>query len=475
MFESSSHGGRGSVAARSLSTPRPAPKSFDEDAASEERGGERGRSGYDASEESESDADASYLADSFYDARVPSWVTLTRARWDAVTARLASSATVPFLFLTMPQIAKNAQSIAAGRPEALAAIAWQGQIAGLLGNLLLLSYFADKGERSASVVQGVGVCTTGALLCQIALAGHIPIAHFVAAATVVGVGVVLSVMRVLGRVGPVDVDGQPCDKVAAAACEDNVPCVGNVQCDVSAMYDDDEEGDSDSDSKPATGDDVGGVTWEAYQGLLGVLGLAALPQVGFMSLLPAAASARLGMWPGAAGATLGLVLVVVGRAGALPPALATAWGRLSGWTATLLFMTMPVAQLASNFANPASLEGLSVLSSVLAMTGNALMVPRALFTRDVIWLTGSTWGSGLMGWGVMLSLFLGRSAETGARYMSSPSFVLLTAVYFGYLVVVLAMDGLASVASGRSVGWRLAAWRYGGLSLKRADTKTKAA
>jgi hypothetical protein len=49
------------------------------------------------------------------------------------------------------------------------------------------------------------------------------------------------------------------------------------------------------------------------------------------------------------------------------------------------------------------------------MTGNALMVPRALYTRDVIWLLGSTWGSAVGGWGVMLSLFLGRRAADGAR------------------------------------------------------------
>jgi hypothetical protein len=41
-------------------------------------------------------------------------------------------------------------------------------------SLLLLSYFVDKGETSASVVQGVGVCATGALLFQMCLAGHIP-------------------------------------------------------------------------------------------------------------------------------------------------------------------------------------------------------------------------------------------------------------------------------------------------------------
>ena len=264
-------------------------------------------------------------------------------------------------------------------------------------NLLLLSYFADKGELSASVVQGVGVCATGALLTQITLAGHIPVGPFVVAAAAVLVGLVVSLARMLGRVGPVDANG--------------VPCVGNVQCHLSFA------GDAQGALQTRL-QVVSNGLWGFYQGALAVIGLAALPQVGLKSLLPAETAARMGLAPGATGAALGVVLVVLGRAGKLPPALATAWGRLSGWTATLLFMTMPVAQLAANFASPATLEGLSVLSSLLAMLGNALMVPRALYTRDVIWLTGSTWGCTLMGWGVMLSLFLGRHAD-GTRYVGA--------------------------------------------------------
>ena len=111
------------------------------------------------------------------------------------------------------------------------------------------------------------------------------------------------------------------------------------------------------------------------------------------------------------------------------------------------------------------------MSSVLAMTGNALMVPRALFTRDVIWLTGSTWGSLLMGWGVMLSLFLGRRAVDGARYISPPAFLGLSVFFFGYLVVVLAVDGLAALAAGQAAGWRLAAWRFQGLGVDKTKKK----
>lgn len=61
-----------------------------------------------------------------------------------------------------------------------------------------------------------------------------------------------------------------------------------------------------------------------------------------------------------------------------------------------------------------ALQGISKLSCVLAMVGNAMMVPRALYTRDLIWFTGSTWGYTLMGWGQLLSLFLARDAS-GAR------------------------------------------------------------
>jgi len=305
----------------------------------------------------------------FSDARVPSWVTLTRRRWSQVTMSAASAATVPFLFLTMPQIVKNASLVAAGRPDALAAIAWQGQVAGLLGNLLLLSYFTDKGELSASVVQGVGVCTTAALLTQVTFAGHIPAGPFLIGAAAVICGVSISLARLLGKCGPVDENGSP-----VVPCVDSVPCVGNVQCDLRFGSIDDDETRADSklditSSEKNTRrllqtmkrlfDDFGNTIWSVYQGILGVVGLAALPQVGLQSLLPEELVLKIGFVPGIVGGSLGVVLLVLGRLKLLPPALATAWGRLSGWTATLLFMTMPVAQLASNFARPATLEGLS--------------------------------------------------------------------------------------------------------------------
>jgi len=77
------------------------------------------------------------------------------------------------------------------------------------------------------------------------------------------------------------------------------------------------------------------------------------------------------------------------------------WGR----TVTLLFMWMPVSQMWTNFLNPDNIKGLSAFSMLLAMMGNGLMVPRALFIRDFMWFLGSTWASLFYGYGNILCLY----------------------------------------------------------------------
>ncbi|KAL7003839.1 hypothetical protein U1Q18_004982 [Sarracenia purpurea var. burkii] len=80
-------------------------------------------------------------------------------------------------------------------------------------------------------------------------------------------------------------------------------------------------------------------------------------------------------------------------------------GAISGWTATLLFMWMPVAQMWTNILNPDNIKGLSAFSMLLAMIGNGLMIPRALFIRDFMWFIGSTWASVFYGWGNLICLY----------------------------------------------------------------------
>lgn len=66
-----------------------------------------------------------------------------------------------------------------------------------------------------------------------------------------------------------------------------------------------------------------------------------------------------------------------------------------------------------NFSDLSSLAGLSLGTMLLALVGNAVCIPRALFTRDPAWTFGSTWGCLLMGWAQLLSLYLGVNPETG--------------------------------------------------------------
>ncbi len=55
--------------------------------------------------------------------------------------------------------------------------------------------------------------------------------------------------------------------------------------------------------------------------------------------------------------------------------------------------------------------------------GNAMMMPRALYTKDLIWFAGSSWGYMLMGWGQLLSLYIG--TLDGSRYVLGGPLALL--------------------------------------------------
>jgi hypothetical protein len=65
-----------------------------------------------------------------------------------------------------------------------------------------------------------------------------------------------------------------------------------------------------------------------------------------------------------------------------------------------------------NFVDPQSLAGLSVGTMLLALLGNALMVPRALLVRDAVWLLGCSWAC-VAGWGQLLSMFMRTAPATG--------------------------------------------------------------
>lgn len=119
--------------------------------------------------------------------------------WGDLTTRMVAISTIPFLFLFLPQLLKNNAALSAGHPEILAGLSWLGYLTGLGGNSLLLSYFATKKEGNAVVVQALGILSSFAVLTQIRVAGHMPRAVYAALAALVGLQAILTGLKLSGR------------------------------------------------------------------------------------------------------------------------------------------------------------------------------------------------------------------------------------------------------------------------------------
>ncbi|CAI5467960.1 unnamed protein product [Closterium sp. Yama58-4] len=292
--------------------------------------------------------------------------------WNATTERLTALSTVAGLFMMVPQILKNATLLRANQGAALGILSWLGFATGFLGNMLLLSYFTAKRELSACLVQVVGATSTAILLAQVFIAGFMPPPAFTAVAAYLLLGCAVNCLRFTRHLP------QP--------------------------------------------------LWDTWQDVIGVLGLAVLPQVIWSTF-----SSITTKLPGTISAVGGLLFIVAMRRGLVGQPWRDRWQLLSGWTATLLFMVMPVAQLQVCFTRPDQLAGMSALSSLLGIVGNGLMVPRALFTRDFIWFLGCSWGCILMGWGVLLAMAL-------HGFYPPRLFMAVSLALIGYLAVVFKFD-----------------------------------
>ncbi|CAN1246442.1 Maltose excess protein 1, chloroplastic [Linum grandiflorum] len=142
--------------------------------------------------------------------------------------------------------------------------------------------------------------------------------------------------------------------------------------------------------------------WRFWEDFITVGGLSVLPQVMWSTFVPYLPESIL---PGAISFAIALTAVIMARTGKLSEKGVKIIGGLSGWTATLLFMWMPVAQMWTNFLRPENIKGLSASSMLLAMIGNGLMIPRALLIRDLMWFTGSCWASFCYGYGNILCMY----------------------------------------------------------------------
>jgi hypothetical protein len=85
---------------------------------------------------------------------------------------------------------------------------------------------------------------------------------------------------------------------------------------------------------------------------------------------------------------------------------------------------------------------------LLALAGNALMVPRAMFVRDVVWLSGTTWAC-VAGWGQLFSMFRSVSPVTGTRLLDPWIFGAVTLALCG-LAAFLLLYGPARARPSRS-------------------------
>ncbi|KAL4557280.1 hypothetical protein LXL04_035453 [Taraxacum kok-saghyz] len=268
-------------------------------------------------------------------------------QWDSLTAKFAGAANVPFLLLQLPQIILNARNLLSGNNSALFAVPWLGMFTGLLGNLSLLSYFAKKRETEVVVVQTLGAVSTYAVITQLAMAGSMPLPQFAATSGVVACGLLINFLYFFKLL--------------------------NLRI------------------------------WNLWEDFITVAGLSALPQVMWSTFIPYVPNSIL---PGIISFLISVVVVIMARTGKLPEKATKFVGSVSGWTATLLFMWMPVAQMWTNYLNPDNIRGLSTFSMVLAMTGNGLLIPRALFVKDLMWFTGSCWASFFYGWGNLICMYL---------------------------------------------------------------------
>ncbi|KAL4376107.1 hypothetical protein GQ457_02G028820 [Hibiscus cannabinus] len=265
---------------------------------------------------------------------------------DSWTAKFAGAANLPFLLLQLPQIILNSRNLMAGNKAALLAVPWLGMFTGLLGNISLLSYFSKKRETEAVVVQTLGVVSMFVVITQLAMGEAMPLPHYLATSVVVAAGLILNFLNYYGMLNK--------------------------------------------------------TIWQLWEDFITVGGFAVLPQIMWSTFVPYIPNSIL---PGTIAFVVAVAAVTLAHTGKLSEKGVKFVGSISGWTATLLFMWMPVSQMWTNFLNPDNIKGLSAFSMLLAMLGNGLLIPRALFIRDFMWFTGSFWATLIYGYGNIVCLY----------------------------------------------------------------------
>nr|PNR29361.1 hypothetical protein PHYPA_028054 [Physcomitrium patens] len=214
------------------------------------------------------------------------------------------------------------------------------------------------------IVQGVGVGSTLIVLMQLAIAGAMPLPAFGVTTLAVVLGYILNILNYQKIVRP--------------------------------------------------------SIWQVWEEAVTIGGVTVLPQVMWSTFEPFLPHSLLPAIVFGGGI---LCLVILARLGKLSERMLLHVGGASAWTATLLFMWGPVAQMWTNFLNPANIKGLSSQTVLLAMIGNGLLLPRALFIRDLMWFTGSSWGCSMAGEGILISMYINNCVSAGLFWIVSTGYV----------------------------------------------------
>ena len=309
------------------------------------------------------------------------WLFPPPQRWEIWTRSLVSSSILAFLPLQLPQILRNAAMIASNDPLQIAqlqVIPLLGYTSGMLANLLLMSYLADRQELWGTIVQSLGVITSGIVVTQLFSVGLVDPRLFGILALGVSVGFLFNFGRLwLPRITP--------------SSPELTPELGQTRFD---RY------------------------WSWWQNGLNILGLTLFPLILTVqlhdSLIPQL-PLEIGM--GSASLLFGLSsTTLLGSANVLGSAnwmeltnnnplllsfhsliqlFRRHWSTLSGWTANLLFMFGPTAQLINNIAHPESIAALSLSTQFLSVLGNLLILARSgtlwIQGHDRVWAVGGVW------------------------------------------------------------------------------------
>jgi hypothetical protein len=288
--------------------------------------------------------------------------TLNPAHWERFSQIMVSLSILVFLPLQVPQIWRNLTAIASQDAATIAhlqVIPVLGYGSGMVANLLLMCYLADRQERWGAIVQCLGIVTSGIVVTQLFTVGLVHPMLFTLLMLGMGVGMGLNGLRLWRSDSPTRFDR----------------------------------------------------LWTLWKNGLNIAGLTLFPLILTWqlreSLLP---HLSLGFGLAGSGILLGLSSTALlenrlPHTGVEHPLftplaqllklLQRYWAVLSAWTANLLFMFGPAAQLMANLVHPESIAALALPTQFLAAFGNLLILTRSgtLFIQghDRVWAVGSFW------------------------------------------------------------------------------------